>query len=370
MNSNAPILEPGFEGVLDVFTQLLNDGDEVGASLSVWRDGVPLLEVHGGYAGLGRPWQPDTLAMTYSTGKPIAALAALKAVRDGLLDLDTPVEHWWPTFATRGKESTTLRHILSHTAGLPTFSEHALQVDPTDKPALIQDLIDQEPRWRPGAVIAEHAATYGHLIDGALAAVGAEDVATATEALAAELGIDLHFGLNPGDQGRIADLTIIDDGFTAEYLERDLGSAALSNPIGVLDPAFTNTAKWRACSFPAIGLCTNATSLARFYDDLGRTDGAVAHYLGPEMYREFLTAQATGHDHFLDSPASWSLGLRVDDGEFGMGGIGGSGGWFVPARNYSMAYVTRGLGTFERVDLLSGAVEDALGTTKLTSTPS
>ena len=65
MNSNAPILEPGFEGVLDVFTQLLNDGDEVGASLSVWRDGVPLLEVHGGYAGLGRPWQPDTLAMTY-----------------------------------------------------------------------------------------------------------------------------------------------------------------------------------------------------------------------------------------------------------------------------------------------------------------
>lgn len=356
-------LAAGFDNVREVFFDLFRTGEEIGASVSVWRDGQPLVELHAGWqdAGRQRPWCADTLAMTYSTGKPFAALAALKAVELRHLTLDAPITRWWPEFGQHNKSSTTLRHILSHTAGLPAFSEGVRTADPLDSARLIADLVSQEPLWAPGQVIAEHALTYGHLIEGALAAGSADDVRTAVAEFAREFGADFWFGVPEELLGRVADLEIMDQAWVGEYLQRDLSCRALTIPTGRLDPRHTNTAASRRATFPADGLITNASGLARFYDDLPRRDGTLAEYLGPQLHEEFTKPQATGFDHFLESSASWSLGLRVDGGGFGMGGIGGSCAWYDPGLDYSMAYVTRGLGTFDRVDALATAVENAIG---------
>ncbi len=79
------------------------------------------------------PWTSDTLAMTFSVAvaKPFAALTFLDAVAEGLLSLEQPVASVWPKFGQSGKESTTMRHLLTHQPGLPAFPEAALRVETT-----------------------------------------------------------------------------------------------------------------------------------------------------------------------------------------------------------------------------------------------
>lgn len=358
----ASVVADGFEPVADLFGDLVATGAEVGAAVSVWRRGSPVFEAHGGWqdAERTRPWRSGTLAMTYSTGKPIAAFAALRAAAEGRLTLDYPASQWWPEFGRGAKSTTTLRHILSHTAGLPVFSPAMRDADPLDRAALLGDLVAQDPAWMPGEVPAEHALTYGHLIDGALAAVGADGVRTAAADLGSRLDAELWFGVPESELHRVADLEILDPAWVQPYLARELAGPALTVPPGPLDPAHTNSTAARLASFPAIGLFTTATSLARFYDDLPRTDGILGRLLGDELHAAFTTAQVKGVDEFTEGYVEWSLGMRVDGGELGMGGIGGSSAWYAPELDYSMAYVTRGLGTFDRADALAEAVEDAI----------
>ena len=52
--------------------------------------------------------------MPYSVTKPFAAMTALVLVDRGLLDLDAPVQRWWPELRARA----TVRQVLSHQVGL------------------------------------------------------------------------------------------------------------------------------------------------------------------------------------------------------------------------------------------------------------
>ena len=108
----------------------------------------------------------DTLVMTYSTAKPFAALAALTAVADGAIGLDQPIADVWPEYAAHGKGGTTLRHVLSHQAGMYVFPEEALSIDALDTEGLIDSLARAVPLHPPGEGAGEHALTYGHLLDG------------------------------------------------------------------------------------------------------------------------------------------------------------------------------------------------------------
>lgn len=92
-----------------------------------------------GWADLAsrRPMTPDTLFWVASQSKPLAAVAVLLLVDEGRLSLDEPVTRWLPEFADlwisepRQRPTTplTLRHLLSHTSGLPYKS-------PAEEPSL------------------------------------------------------------------------------------------------------------------------------------------------------------------------------------------------------------------------------------------
>ena len=115
----------------DLFTAVPNalaallDGGDVGASVAVFVDGEPVVDVWGGFADADRtvPWQRDTIANVYSVTKTMTAVCALVLADRGELDLAAPVARYWPEFAAAGKEEVLVRHLLSHTAGLPDWDE-------------------------------------------------------------------------------------------------------------------------------------------------------------------------------------------------------------------------------------------------------
>ncbi len=65
------------------------------------------------------PMQRTTLFDLASLTKPlVTSLAVLELVDEGRIDLDDPVAKHLPAFGARGKETVTVRHLLTHSSGL------------------------------------------------------------------------------------------------------------------------------------------------------------------------------------------------------------------------------------------------------------
>jgi CubicO group peptidase (beta-lactamase class C family) len=335
--------------------QLLGDSGDPGAAACVVRGGEIVDEAVTGYLDGERPWTPDTLTMTYSCAKPFAALAVLTLVRDGVIALDQRVAELWPAYATHGKEATTVRHVLAHQAGLPAFPAEAEDVPFDAYEQLVGLLAEAAPIHPPGQACAEHALTYGHLCDQLVRLATGEDLATRFARLADEQGWDLHLRVAPGDLGRTADPVAVEPGWPSRYTDDPRWGPAMTRPKGLLDPVVLGSERWRTTSFPAINLHASARGLATFYG--GLTDGTVEELLGPELYRDYVGAQASGHDLLLDREVTWTLGFQRDDHDLGMGGAGGSGAWWSFTGGYAAAFVSRGLGTHDRDDAVYDLLE-------------
>ncbi|QCB55786.1 class A beta-lactamase-related serine hydrolase [Sphingopyxis sp. PAMC25046] len=112
----------------------------------VWVEGFG----HAGASG-DRPVGPDTLFSIQSTSKSFAAVAALLAVQDGLLDLDAPITRYLPEFKVNSRfepaphERITVRLLLANRAGFtheapignnyhsaaPSFAAHIRSISDT-----------------------------------------------------------------------------------------------------------------------------------------------------------------------------------------------------------------------------------------------
>lgn len=343
-----------------VLDGLVASGRELGGAVAVVRDGVVEIEHCAGTRSDADPWTPDTLVMTFSVAKPFAALALLDAVADGVLGLDQPVASVWPAFGQGGKEDTTLRHVLSHQAGLPVFPEEARRVEYDDRETLVDLLARAAPVHAPGAGIAEHALTYGHLLDEVLRRATGEPLAERFARIAGAAGWDLHLRVEGPDLPRVATLVDPTGTWRSGYLDDPRWGPALGRPPGLLDPKVLNSDRFRGTSFPAVALHATARALADFHDDVIRPEGLVAHRLGHDLWRAYVEPAATGHDLVLDRGVTWTLGFQVseEDGrtELGMGGAGGCSAWADPDRGYGAAFVTRTLGGHDRGELLWDAI--------------
>ena len=70
------------------------------------------------------PMRRNTIFDLASLTKPMATTTAIMMLVDeGSISLDDPVAKTLPTFAERGKEEVTIRHLLSHSAGLKPWRE-------------------------------------------------------------------------------------------------------------------------------------------------------------------------------------------------------------------------------------------------------
>jgi CubicO group peptidase (beta-lactamase class C family) len=66
-----------------------------------------------------KPAGPDTLFLIASITKPVTVTAVMMLVARGEVALDDPVSRVVPDFARNGKGDVRLRHLMTHTSGLP-----------------------------------------------------------------------------------------------------------------------------------------------------------------------------------------------------------------------------------------------------------
>lgn len=354
-------VEPGFEPVREAFAEMLTAQAGPGAGLAAWSDGVWVVDLWGdtwdeAHAASSPPaFGPDTLVMPYSVTKPFAAVSLLVLVDRGLVDLDAPVQRYWPQL----RAAATVREVLSHQAGLVALDQPAPTEVFYDWDRLCALLAEQEPSWPPGTRHGESALFYGHLLGEVVRRVdGRRPGAFLREEVCGPHGLDFHVGLGPAEQARAVDLVGLDDRFRAATRagRAALYARAIGNPSGAQDPAVVNGRAWRAAEVPAVNGHGTARAVAGLYVAL-----LAGGLLSGELLREATTAQCAGVDAVFGMPNAWGLGFGVDDTGFGMGGLGGSFGGASADGSYAFGFVTALMGDHARCELLENAVRECLG---------
>ncbi len=368
-------LRAGFEDVARVFARQLRRTTG-GAALAVYHQGELVVDLWGGQRTEGEPWQRDTLAMCFSTTKGVVSTAVHVLADRGQIDYDAPVADYWPEFAQHGKDGVTVRHVLTHSAGLHrmrTLVDSAQRM--LDWDYMVGALERAEPAYEPGTKHGYHGLTYGWLAGEIIRRVSGRPVAQfISDELAGPLGLDgLYVGCPPEHRDRVAPLAPM-----AAPVGRRLGlepGAVMGGPVGQI-PAllrlpvsprrFVNTLLPRGiedvlwgpevmdAEVPAANGFVTARSLATLYAMLaGAGEVGGVRLLSPATVRAIGVVQSHGPDLVLVLPMGWRLGYHsafttrgAVSGAFGHFGFGGSGGWADPARNLAIAMVcNRGGGT-------------------------
>jgi D-alanyl-D-alanine carboxypeptidase len=102
--------------------QSLSKSQTPGAAIAVRLNGEAWFEMGVGYQNLNhdQPMPADASFYIYSVTKSLIATASLDLCGKAVLNLDDSIKSYLPDFSL--DTSITLRHVLSHTSGLPDYS--------------------------------------------------------------------------------------------------------------------------------------------------------------------------------------------------------------------------------------------------------
>ncbi len=333
---------------------------ELGAAVSIWHQGAPVLELHGGFRDAHRaiPWTADTLVLFWSATKGLGSACVLHVLQERGISLDRPVAEFWSEFARAGKAEVTLAELLSHQAGLCAFDERA---DVQDYAAVVRALERQTPLWPPGTAHGYHARTFGFLLDELVRRIAG---CTLSEYWRREFGeplaLDLWIGLPETENHRVATIYAAKAGKPPSPPEfyRDLATPGtlarktFTSPVGLHAVSAMNAPAVRSLPLVSFGGIGSASSLAKFYAMLangGELGGR--RYFAAGTIAQMTTTLAAGVDRVFQIPTAFSAGFMKDPPGsarrlfgpspfvFGHPGAGGSHAFADPENNLSFAYV-------------------------------
>ena len=144
--------EPGYEAVAAAFADNFMSRNELGAACCMYVDGAQVVDLWGGVRNrkTSEPWEQNTMVIVWSATKGMSGLAIALAESRGLLDYDERVSTYWPEFGQRGKETITVRQLLSYQAGLFALDARVDKTVIGDLDRLAVILAQQRPEWAPG----------------------------------------------------------------------------------------------------------------------------------------------------------------------------------------------------------------------------
>lgn len=302
-----------FSAVRDVFIRNLENGDDVGASVSLIVDNETVVDLWGGWTDESRTteWAQDTVVPVHSTSKTMVALCALMLVDRGLLDPYAPVTEYWPEFGQAGKEDIRVRHLMSHTSGLSGWAQPVEPGDIYDWPRAIAMLSAQEPWWEPGTASGYHLLSYNHLVGELVRRVSGMPMADFFDAeVARPMGADYHFGLDASIAGRVC-WNIPPEEVGLDIAALDPAGVAMKTFMGPFIFGYVKDAAIQSTRFPMNGFA-NARSIAR-------AQAAVSHggefngvrLLSPDTIDTIFDVQSDGIDLVLGVPVSFGIGYAM-----------------------------------------------------------
>lgn len=334
---------PGFEPVAAEFERNFTDRHDVGAGFAAMHQGQMVVDLWGGEAAPGQPWQQDTLQIIYSGTKGLLAACILKLIERGQIGLDDKVATYWPEFAQHGKDTVRVRHVVSHGAGLPGVASALTALDLPDYEKIEGLLAAQPFASDPDAFHAYHALTIGWIVGALIRRIDGRTLGRFfDEEIARPLGLDAWIGLPDQMEPRVGRIQL-GEGMGPpgdDQLADPVLKSIWGNPL--LFPS--NDMAWNqrfihAAEIGGAGGIADARSMARFYGCMalgGTLDGVTVLYpatveLGRQELSRFMDpyiaeAMAFGTVWALQTPQG-RFGPASD--AFGHSGAGGSihGAW-------------------------------------------
>lgn len=349
MDANAKV-----QAVLD---QLVDADREIGVQVCAWLGEEQIVDCWAGLAdpATGRRVDGDTLFNVFSVSKAVTAVAVHMQAERGHLEYDSPIARYWPEFAQSGKQTVTIRQVLSHVSGV-------LRMPPEVTPELMCDwdwmctrIAAMPPAYQPGSRSSYQSMTFGWLLGEVVRRtdpLGRPFGRFVREEIAAPLSADdLWLGIPDAAEPRVARLDA-----AAVYVMPDGNAMREAQPLAVdlMPGPFERPDVRRAC-IPAVGGIFNARSEARFFAMLangGALDGV--RLLSQERIASF----AAPRPHFDDAdPVFFGMKVPIGWAGFWLGGadappvsaprnmralchpgMGGSIGWADPDRRLAVAF--------------------------------
>jgi CubicO group peptidase (beta-lactamase class C family) len=355
---------------------LVNSGSERGIQVAVYRHRELVVDAVAGIAdpATGRPVKSDTPFYNFSIAKGAASTVTHMLAGRGLFGYDTPLVDLWPEFGAHGKQKVTVRHVLSHTAGVPGIPLDTTPEDLCDWDKMCAAIAGSELWWEPGTKIGYHAYTFGYLVGEMIRrATGKAISQVLREEVSGPLGVgdELYFGMPRSEHHRLAvleDAEVADAG-VMPAMPPDLPMFK-AGPMTLFPTAqLGNRADILIADIPAGGK-TSARAIARMYAALlGEVDGL--RLISPARLREATAVAMSGTDAIFGMPTKWALGYAIgglgsgSEGSNSVFGVGGAGGSFACGDTTSgIAFaVTKNRLTsdFSAATQLSRLVNEALG---------
>ena len=349
---------------------LVDTGMETGVQVAVYQDGVLVVDAVAGTAdpATGRPVTSGTPIFSFSTGKNIVATLAHLLVARGFLDYDSPVTDLWPEFGAHGKDMATLRHVLTHTVGLPAMPREITPGELPDWSRVCESLAAAEPRWRPGTATGYHSYTFGYLV-GELArrATGLAMCELLREWITAPLGIEGQLYFAVPDES-LPGLARLEQQARQWPADPDDGDAILAPWESRPSADFGNDDAIRRADIPSVATAT-ARGLAAMFNAVLQGD-----LMDSARLAELSALAFEGTDRVFGAPARLALGFPIgrigapaeeNSAAFGWPGGGGSYAYADPARGIAFALTkTRLVPNFDTAVSATTILADHLATAR------
>lgn len=365
------------ERIWSTVEQLYRSGTQPGVALVVRRRSQVVLERAIGHlrgapmVGARRAAEPvplrhDSPFCIFSVSKAVTAMLVHLLDDRGLLHVDDPVAEYIPEFAAHGKERTSIRHVLTHRAGIPSVAGDNSPDLLVDWDHLIDLLCDTRPASVPGRRLAYHAVTGGYVLGEIVRRVTGSSISEVLEReLARPLGFRwFRYGVPAADIARVAE-----NAFTGSEIPAPL-AYLVKRALGVtFEEAvqISNDPRYLTTVVPSGNVVASAYEVATFFDLLrqggtlaasdlrgARAPGGQVTIFSPRTVRRALTESSYLElDLTLALPVRYGLGLMLGGdllspfgprtpSAFGHLGFINVVGWADPERELSVALLTSG----------------------------
>lgn len=278
-----------------------------GAQVVVMARGECLVSIAAGHDGTGRRLTEPTLFRVYCTVKPYLATLIARLVDDRVLDLDEPLESSLGALPVLAG-GVTLRHLLTHTAGLPRPMAFEMELLPPERRRPAIESMTRHPGFRLGVDAAYSEYASWHLAGWAVEHATGEPLGRTLRAWLDALGLhETWIGMPDDVRAALRERIGLNHDFRG----------ARAFPMGL-----EIGRRWCTETNPAHGGYTTMRDLARFYSLLlEQLDGDTHRALPSAVTLATFcsAARPAVHDPVLDRTCRFGLGFMAPLGDHAFG---------------------------------------------------